>query len=234
MPTKLPAGEPFRAVLDDSLLRRSGLQTPGVDWRRDPLGPRFQTNFVRGQRFLQISAAMPGKDGAFRLAPVAFLHTPTPQKPGTEATAEVKTQYRVDADSSRLSLRAAQQMTRLRESLDLYPGGLQRHLILAFDGGYTNATVLKKIPARTTYAGRIRKDAKLCFTPDPDLMKPRGRRLRYGAAAPTPEELRTDDSVFWEEMTFAHSGVSHPLRYKRLRNAMWRAAGVEQILQMCK
>ncbi len=76
----LAPGEPFRAVLDDSLLRRSGLHTPGVAWRRDPLGPRFQTNFVRGQRFLQVSAAMPGKDGAFRLAPIAFVHTPTPQK----------------------------------------------------------------------------------------------------------------------------------------------------------
>jgi DDE superfamily endonuclease len=229
---QLPAGEPFRAVLDDSLLRRSGLQTPGVAWRRDPLGPRFQTNFVRGQRFLQISAAMPGKDGAFRLAPVAFLHTPTPPKPGAKATpAEVK-QYRLDAGSSRLSLRAAQQMIFLRESLDLDPGGRERALILAFDGGYTNATVLKKIPARTTCIGRIRKDAKLCFPPDPDLMKPRGRRLRYGAAAPTPEELRTDDSAPWEEMTFAHSGIDHPLRYKRLRSIMWRAAGVQQILQL--
>jgi hypothetical protein len=78
---QLPAGAPFRAVLDDSLLRRSGLHTPGVAWRRDPLGPRFQTNFVRGQRFLQVSAAMPGKDGLYRLAPIAFLHSPTPQKP---------------------------------------------------------------------------------------------------------------------------------------------------------
>jgi hypothetical protein len=229
---QLPAGEPFRAVLDDSLLRRSGLQTPGVAWRRDPLGPHFQTNFVRGQRFLQISAAMPGKDGAFRLAPVAFLHTPTPPKPGRKANADVVKQYRSDAASSRLSLRAAQQMTLLRESLDLDPGGRERHLILAFDGGYTNATVLKKIPARTTCIGRIRKDAKLCFTPHPDLMKTRGRRLRYGAAAPTPEQLRTDDSAPWEQMTFAHSGISHPLRYKSLRNVMWRAAGVEQILQV--
>src|SRR5579862_5878635 len=32
---QLPAGAPFRAVLDDSLLRRSGLHTPGVGWRRD-------------------------------------------------------------------------------------------------------------------------------------------------------------------------------------------------------
>jgi hypothetical protein len=229
---QLPAGEPFRAVLDDSLLRRSGLHTPGVAWRRDPLGPRFQTNFVRGQRFLQISGAMPGKDGAFRLAPIAFLHTPTPPKPGPKATAAEVTQYRLDASSSRLSLRATQQMIQLRESLDLDPGGRERTLLLAFDGGYTNATVLKKIPARTVCIGRIRKDAKLCFIPDPNLSKPRGRRLCYGALAPTPEQLRTDDSTPWEVMTFAHSAVSHPLRYKRCRNIMWRTAGVQQVLQL--
>src|SRR5437879_1603786 len=95
------------------LSRRSGLGTPGVGWRRDPLGPRFQTNFVRGQRFLQISAAMPGTEGAFRLAPIAFLHTPTPQKPDRTATPEQVAQYRLDAGSSRLSLRAAEQMIRL-------------------------------------------------------------------------------------------------------------------------
>src|SRR5437868_10652157 len=33
---QLPAGAPFRAVMDDTLLRRSGLHTPGVAWRRDP------------------------------------------------------------------------------------------------------------------------------------------------------------------------------------------------------
>ena len=83
---QLPAGAPLRAVLDDSLLRRSGLHTPGVAWRRDPLGPRFQTNFVRAQRFLQISAALPGDNGLYRLAPIAFLHTPTPPKPPRKAT----------------------------------------------------------------------------------------------------------------------------------------------------
>jgi hypothetical protein len=75
-------------------------------------------------------------------------------------------------------------MIQLRESLDLDPGGRERTLLLAFDGGYTNATVLKKIPARTVCIGRIRKDAKLCFIPDPNLSKPRGRRLCYGALAP--------------------------------------------------
>jgi hypothetical protein len=229
---QLPAGAPFRAVLDDSLLRRSGLHTPGVGWRRDPLGPRFQTNFVRAQRFLQISAAMPGVDGAFRLAPIAFLHTPTPPKPDRKATPEQVTQYRLDASSSRLSLRAAQQMIQLRKSLDQDPGGRERTLILAFDGGYTNATVLKQIPPHTICIGRIRKDAKLYFPPHPELRKTRGRRLCYGVPAPTPEQLRTDDSVPWETMTFAHSGIDHPLRYKRLPNVLWRTAGVNQTLQL--
>jgi len=229
---QLPPDAPFRAVLDDSLLRRSGLRTPGVAWRRDPLGPRFQTNFVRGQRFLQVSAAMPGKDGNFRLAPIAFVHTPTPQKPKRNASAETVAQYRLDARDSRLCLRATQQMIRLRESLDQDPGGKDRPLILAFDGGYTNSTVLRSIPPHTICIGRIRKDAHLYFTPDPSLMKARGRRLRYGASAPTPDQFRTDESEPWQTMAFTHSGVAHQLRYKLRRNMMWRTAGVGQTLQL--
>jgi DDE superfamily endonuclease len=229
---QLPAGAPFRAVLDDSLLRRSGLHTPGVAWRRDPLGPRFQTNFVRAQRFLQISAAMPGKDGAYRLAPIAFLHTPTPPKPKLKASAAERAHYRGQARASRLSLRAAQQMIQLRQSLDRDAGGQQRSLWLAFDGGYTNSTVLRRIPPRTTCIGRIRKDAQLCFTPDPAQRKACGRPLRYGPPAPRPEQLRTDDSQPWQTLTFTHSGVDHLLRFKRCQNIMWRAAGVDRILQL--
>ena len=229
---ELPAGAPFRAVMDDTLLRRSGLHTPGVAWRRDPLGPRFQTNFVRGQRFLQVSAAMPGKEGVFRLAPIAFLHTPTPPKPKRDASETDLAQYNLDVKASRLTFRGAEQMIQLRKSLDQDEDGKDRILLLAFDGGYTNATMLKQIPPRTVCVGRIRKDAKLNFTPDPALMKPRGRRLRYGDAAPTPEQLRTDESQPWQTMGFAHSGITHELRYKQMSNLMWRAAGVEQLLQL--
>lgn len=229
---QLPPGEPFRAVLDDTLLRRSGLQTPGVAWRRDPLGPRFQTNFVRGQRFLQISAAMPGNQGVFRLAPIAFLHTPTPPKPKSDASAADLAQYHLDVAASRLCFRGAQEMIQLRQSLDQEEGGKDRLLLLAFDGGYTNSTMLKKVPPRTVCVGRIRKDAKLCFTPDPALQKARGRRLCYGDAAPTPEQLRTDESQPWQTMPFVHSGMPHNLRYKQLSNLMWRSAGVEHRLQL--
>lgn len=229
---QLPPGAPFCVVLDDSLLRRSGLHTPGVAWRRDPLGPRFQTNFVLGQRFLQMSAAMPGNGGAYRLAPVAFVHAPTPQKPKRNASVEAVAQYRLDASHSRLGRRATQQMLQLRQSLDQDAGGKERTLIVAFDGGYTNSTVLKNIPPHTTCIGRIRKDAHLSLLPDPARVKPCGRRLRYGADAPTPDQLRTDDSEPWQTMTFTHSGITHPLRYKLRKSLLWRTAGVGQMLQL--
>lgn len=229
---ELPAGAPYRVVLDDTLLRRAGNKTPGVAWRRDPLGPRFQTNFVRAQRFLQFSAAMPSQEGSYRMTPISFLHTPTPQKPSRKASPQELAQYRKDANASRISLRASQQIAQLRQDLDRDEGGKARTLLLAFDGGYTNSTVLKHIPPHTICIGRLRKDARLCFTPDPALMKTRGRRLRYGAAAPTPEQLRTDDNQPWETMAFPHSGTTHPLRFKRRQNIMWRTAGATQVLQL--
>jgi hypothetical protein len=229
---QLPEGAPFRAVLDDTLLRRSGLHTPGVAWRRDPLGPRFQTNFVRAQRYLQISAVMPGTKDAFRLAPIAFLHSPTPQKPNRKSSAADRAQYNRDARAARLSLRASQQIIKLRQSLDQDVHGTERTLLVTFDGGYTNSTVLKPIPPRTTCIGRIRRDAKLCFTPDPALTKKRGRRLLYGTMAPTPEQFRIDDSEPWQAMTFTHGGAEFQLRYKLRPNMMWRSAGAKHILQL--
>ena len=181
---------------------------------------------------MQVSASMPGHNGVYRLAPIAFVHAPTPIKPKLKDGDDAWTQYRTAARKARISVCGAQQMIQLRESLDQDPGGLPRMLLLAFDGGYTNSTVLKKIPPRTVCIGRIRKDAKLCFVPDPTLRKDKGRILRYGAQAPSPEQLRTDDSQSWQTMTFAHSGGSHPLRFKRLQQVMWRTAGAHQILQL--
>lgn len=229
---ELPAGAPYRVVLDDTLLRRGGSKTPGVSWRRDPLGPRFQTNFVRAQRFLQFSAAVPCQEGSYRMIPIAFHHAPTPQKPSRKASSEDLAQHRKAARDSRMSLRASQQITQLRKDLDADEGGRERSLILAFDGGYTNSTVLKNIPPHTTFIGRIRKDARLCFTPDPTLRKARGRRLCYGAPAPTPEQFRIDASEPWQTISFPHSGKTHQLRFKRRQNIMWRTAGAAQTLQL--
>jgi len=229
--TSLPPQAPVRAFLDDSLLRRSGLHTPGVAWRRDPLGPHFQTNFVRAQRFLQTSLALPADHSSCRLIPVAFRHAPTPPKPGKKASPSQRKAYRAQVRATRLSQRAREQIGELRTALDADPRSARRLLLVAFDGGYTNGTVLKHLPHHTTAIGRLRQDAHLLFRPDPATQKARGRRLRYGAPAPTPEQVRTDHSP-WETLTLLHNGIPHQLRYKRRTGLMWRPAGAHQVLQL--
>jgi hypothetical protein len=226
-----PPQAPVCAVLDDSLLRRSGLRTPGVAWRRDPLGPHFQTNFVRAQRFLQTSLALAAPDGSSRLLPVAFRHAPTPPKPAKKATATERRQYHAQVRATRLSQRTREQIRDLRADLDADPSAASRQLLVAFDGGYTNQTVLRHLPPHTTAIGRLRQDARLLLRPAPPTPKARGRRPTYGLPAPTPEQVRTDDSP-WQTFTFTHHGTSHPLRFKRRTGLMWRAAGAHQVLQL--
>lgn len=228
---ELASGAPVAAVLDDSLLRRAGLRTPGVAWRRDPLGPRFQTNFVRAQRFLQTSLVLPTAGGSSRLLPVAFRHAPTPAKPSRQATPLEQQRYRALARAARLSHLAARQIAELRAALDADPSSAPRRLLVAFDGGYTNATLLKHLPPHTTAIGRLRQDARLFFRPAPRCQKARGRRLAYGSPAPTPQQVRTDGSP-WETLTFTRHGATHQLRFKRRTGLLWRAAGAQQTLQL--
>lgn len=230
---ELPPQAPLSVAIDDSLLRKTGSRIPGVAWRRDPLGPHFQTNFVRAQRVLQFSALVPLSIGAYRMVPICFLHAPTPPKPSAKASAEEVQKYRHAARLSRLPLRAAQQIASLRQALDAEPNGAQRPLHLFVDGGYTNETVLKKLPPHTSLVGRLRKDARLYFLPDfPKAPPHRGRPRHYGAPAPTPEQLRTDDSVPWTEMQISITGVPHRLRVKHLPNVLWRTAGLNHTLQL--
>ncbi len=224
---------PLCVAVDDSLLRKTGIRIPGVAWRRDPLGPRFQTNFVRAQRILQFSASVPLSNGAYRMVPICFLHTPTPTKPSSKASADEVKHYRQAARLAALPLRAVQPIASLRLALDAEPDGAQRPLHILVDGGYTNQTVLKKLPPHTTLVGRIRKDAKLYFFPEsPQTPPQRGRPRRYGALAPTPEQLRTDESVPWTSIEVSVSGAPHQMRVKCLEKLLWRTAGLQHTLRL--
>lgn len=230
---ELPADVPFCVSVDDTLLPKTGPRIPGVAWRRDPLGPRFQINFIRAQRFLQFSASLPLGNSAHRLVPISFSHAPTPPKLSSKASPEEVHQYRQLARRTRLPLRASQQIAALRQSLDDDPNGAPRQLRIFVDNGYTNETTLKDLPPRTGLVGRIRKDAKLYFLPEPTAAPgQRGRPRRYGAPAPTPEQLRLDDSVPWIHIKANIRGNSRSMRVKVLKNLQWRTAGLNHILQL--
>ena len=230
---ELPPQAPFCVAIDDSLVRKTGIRIPGVAWRRDPLGPHFQTNFVRAQRFLQISASVPLAGGACRMVPICFRHAPTPPKPSAKALPEQFEKYRLAARAARVPLLAVQQLTSLRSDLDTDPAGAQRELRVFGDGGFTNETMLKGLPPRTTLIGRIRKDAKLYSLPQPPSAPAlRGRPRHYGELAPTPEQLRTDEATPWTRIEVSISGIVHQLRVKSLQNVLWRTAGLRHTLQL--
>jgi len=229
---QLPADAPLRVALDDTLLRKTGIRIPGVAWRRDPLGPHFQTNFVRAQRVLQLSADVPLAGGHHRMIPLALLPAPTPVRPPAKADPSQPAAYRKAARLAQLSWRASQQITALRQSLNTRPDGAARPLHLFVDGGYTNSTVLKPLPAHTVLIGRIRKDAKLFdLPPECSAPKRRGRPRHYGAPAPTPEPVRTDTSA-WQTVSISLAGQPHQMRVKVRRNLLWRTAGLRHTLQL--
>ena len=173
---RLPPQAPLVVALDDTLVRRRGTHIDGVAWRRDPLGPAFQTNLVRGQRYLQFSAAWPLQHGQARLLPIGFFHAPSAPKPPkqTEATPEACATAREQCKQQRLNAQALTHMRALRAQVE--PG---RRLLFCGDGSYTNATVLKHLPPHTVYLGRLRKDAALHHLPEAKAPEARGGRPRF-------------------------------------------------------
>lgn len=230
----IPDSHPICLAVDDSLFPRSGAKIHGVGWRRDPLGPKFHTNFIRAQRFLQFSLALPltPQSEIIRMIPVDFLHCPTPAKPGKKATDEQRQHYRQDCRTQRLTVQASTRLAALRAHLPPDSQGQPRQLHLLADGQYTNGAVLKHLPPCTTFIGRIRRDAKLHHLPPGTTATHRGRRRLYGPVAPTPETLRTCEDHPWQNISVFAAGTQHECRVKAMTNILWRTAGAGLLLKL--
>jgi len=219
------------AHMDDTILKKTGMHIPGTAWRRDPLGPHFQTNFVWGQRFLQISMALPDHQGCSqsRAIPIDFHHCPTVKKPRKSGDEQDWKNYREQQRKLKLSRQGSERLKLLRTELDKQ-GVKEKQLIVSVDGSYTNNEVLKNLPERVTLIGRIRKDTKLYAGPDkqPDL----GRKRVYGDRLPTPEQVRQSDLYPWQEVNAWAAGKEHKFNVKVVKNTRWRSAGLKHNLQL--
>lgn len=228
--SNLAPGAPVVAHLDDTRKAKRGRKVSGTSWHRDPLGPRFRTNFIWAQRFLQTSLALPEGQGACRARaiPVDLRHCPCEPKPRKSAPAEAWSAWREKRKASRISTLGAERLRRLRETLDEEPTGKPRVLIASVDGGYTNAQVLKHLPERTALIGRIRKDAHLYGLPGQEASG-RGRKRVYGEHLPTPDEIRADATVAWRTVRAWAAGKVHDFDIKTLDAVRWRAAGAQTL-----
>jgi hypothetical protein len=231
----VPDTEPLCISLDDSLFRKTGTKIHGVTWRRDPLGPKFQINFVRAQRFLQFSMAVGTAEHpqAVRMIPIDFLHCPTPVRPRNNAPEEEQAQYRQARRSLNISVQASSRLATLCARLPKSSQDQPRPVHLLVDGQYTNRTMLKNLPVQTTLIGRIRKDAKLHYLPTTGIKaEQRGRRRQYGTLAPTPEQVRTDETRQWETVSVVAAGAQHHCKVKIVTGLLWRTAGASRPLKL--
>lgn len=212
---------PLVVAIDDTILRKTGTKIPGVAFRKDPLGPKFQVNLVLAQRMIQFSAAVPNDKGDARMIPIGFVDASTPRKPRKTASDEEWKIYQEEMKQRKLNALMVEELGKLQ---------VQRHeapLRVVVDGSYTNATVLRNLPKNTVLIGRIRKDARLNGLPEAQPAK--GRKKIYGEALPTPEELRNDSSIPWRKVKVISGGTSHMFRVKTIDAVRWRKSGEKNL-----
>ncbi len=228
---QLLPGEPLVAAMDDSVLRKRGTKTPGVAWHRDPTGPPFHLNLIRGQRILQISAAIPSGTGTARMIPIDFLQAPKPKKPRPKASTQLWEEYKEMKRKLNIATIGAERVCKLRCHLDQHEVTRNRDLWMVVDGRFTNRRLIRNLPEKTVLIGRIRGDAKLYHPPTKtDHPQSAGRKKSYGKRAKTPEELRKDENVPWQTVPAFATGKLHNFKVKAMRPLLWRTAGADRPL----
>ena len=227
-----PDPMPIIVALDDTICRKTGRRIPGVSTWRDPQSPKFHTNLISGQRFVQASLLVsPAQPGPARALPLRFQPAALPPKPKKNASEHEQEQYKQERKESCLSNVGVRVIQSLREAFNQRAATRLRALLMVVDGSYTNRAILSQLPPHTILLGRIRKDAKLCF-PVPDASSPKGRPRRYGPPAPTPQEILRDDSVPFIDVEAFAAGKRQTFKIKVLENLFWRKAGCDRPLRL--
>jgi hypothetical protein len=219
------------AHMDDTIIRKRGSKIFGTSWRRDPLGPAFHTNFVWAQRFIQISLSLPGSqlNSQSRAIPIDFHHSPSVKKLPKKASQEDAKLHKEAKKQQNLSKEGSKRIKLFRKRLD-EQGAKGRELYISVDGSYTNETIIKNLPKNVTLIGRIRKDAKLNHLPDTE--KTKGRNKVYGQEAQTPEQVRQNADIPYQEVEGFAAGKVHKFKVKIIKSLKWRKAGKNHLLQM--
>jgi DDE superfamily endonuclease len=215
---------PWVVALDDSITRKTGRCIPGCGWRKDPLGPPFNVNFVWGQRVLQFCAAIPAEDGSARLVPVDWQEAPLPKKPSRHADPQTQAAYVEARKQANINQVAAERMARLRAATE-------RVIHWVSDGRFTNKTLLRRLPENTVLIGRVRKDTKLYAPCEPRPGK-NGRPRNYGDTLPTPEALRTDETTAWSQVSAFAAEKRHDFKIKTLGPVLARITGVDTLVRV--
>lgn len=201
--------------LDDTGLPKSSRRIRQVSWLRDPLGPKFKVNFIRGLRCLHAVMHIPPQAeglGATGIS-VGFELAPPPKKPKAKAAGAEWEAYREAQRTHSLTARGAEMVRILRRSCD--EEGLTQNMLCVVDGGYTNKTLVTRIPARVDLIGRVRKDIRI------HLPAKGSGRCVYGETLPTPDQLRVDGCLMIQRCECFYGQRQREVQFKEMGGILW-------------
>jgi hypothetical protein len=224
---RFPTG-PIAMPLDDTVIKKTGRRIASVRWLRDPMGPPFHTNLIRGLRFVQATLTFPlyqQGDYSARSLPIRFTEAPPLKKPGKRATEEERKNYQETKKQFTLSCKALQVIASVRRTLDA-KGAFHRKLLVVGDGSYCNSTVFRADLDRVEILARGRKDAALRFPAAPGL------RRKYSPESFTPEQVRQDDSLPWKKVRVYYGGGWREIRYKEIKGVCWPRGSLARPLRL--
>ena len=230
----IPEGSALVIAVDDSHLKKNGKKVAAAGWYRDPLGPPFHTNLMWSQRFIQLSVAVPdpANPKRSRMIPVAMEMIPKLPKPAKDASKEELEQYEQVKALNSPGAHAIRLLRKVREHLDASGPHAERTIWVCGDGDYSNSTLLPRLPPKTIYIGRTRADINLRSVHGQPRRRSAGRPRSYGKQLPTPDALRKDKAVAWEELVICNGPKDTKIRYKRIPQAKWHVAGEKAVIQV--
>jgi hypothetical protein len=155
---------------------------------------------------------------------VIFQETPVIKKPGKRASDQERAAYKQALKQQNLSAQTVHEIRMMRQRFD-EKGAFARILWATMDGSFCNKIAFKADLKRTQLLARCRKDARLCFPAA-------GSRRKYAKGIFTPEAVRQDEAMPWQQAHVYYGGEERTIRFKELKNVLWRRGAGTRLLRL--
>jgi hypothetical protein len=221
---------PFVAVaMDDTRIHKTGRKILSAFYQRDPLSPKFRFNLMWGLRFLHMTVLVPlyrsFENASPRSIPIRFQEVPALKRPGKKASPQEQQAYREAVKQKNLSQHSVTMLKAVRQAVD-GAGVPERRILAVGDNSFCNRTLFRADLDRVAILARSRRDVRLCGRAPVD------GRAWYSEEKFTPEQVRQNESVPWQQVDLFHGNQWRPVRFKELSGVYWQSGAKKRVLRL--
>lgn len=211
----VPAAEPIRLVLDDTLAAKKGPGVFGIASHLDAVrSTRMRRVFTFGHCWVMLGVLVPVPFSQRRWALPVLFRLYRSKKTAAQQTPSKARPYRKKTALG-------------REMLDLVIAWAEgRRIELCADSAYCVDTVAQDLPESVVLLGAMRPDAVLTAPPPQRTARQRcGRPRKRGATLPKPQALAKDSTTLWQPLQIVLYGQPCNLLFKQCVAQWYRPCG---------